>query len=301
MDYQLNVDFAPMYECIQSLTVFLSKQNHTAMDAGKLWVRDVESRFAPVQLRRMRETMKRMNDFNLAPYIWRCPGDRTVEGFLNWFESLPAGELYELAGTFDPSVPAGLPELRTAVCEMIRIWNEGYFSGIDTAILNGLADDAERKRGELAHEDAETVYERATEGFRILQADGLKQIVLIPQYHARPLVTSAIYKEHVFTFYSCDALPPEPGRPDPALLRLTRALSDETRLQILRLLTREQMSFTEIVKQIGLSKSTIHYHLIALRAAGLLVLHMSGKSMSYGLRPEALNRLTEKMNRYLES
>jgi DNA-binding transcriptional ArsR family regulator len=144
------------------------------------------------------------------------------------------------------------------------------------------------------------IYEAATEGMRLYPSDLLKQVILTPQYHARPLVTSAIYDEFVFTSYSCDVLPPEEGRPAAGLLRLTRALSDETRLFILRLLTGRQLNFTEIVKVVGLSKSTIHYHLIALRAAGLVIVHSNGKSTSYSLRLEALNGLPGRIGEYLE-
>lgn len=110
------------------------------------------------------------------------------------------------------------------------------------------------------------VFEAATDGMRLYPTERLKQVIIIPQYHARPLVTTSMFDEFVFTSYSCDVLPPEAGRPAPALLRLTRALSDETRLYILRLLTGKQLNFTEIVREVGLSKSTIHYHLIAARS-----------------------------------
>ncbi|MFD1910186.1 hypothetical protein ACFSQ7_48850 [Paenibacillus rhizoplanae] len=47
MDYKVTVDFAPIYECITSLNAFIGKQNHTAMDAGTSWVRQVQTQFAP--------------------------------------------------------------------------------------------------------------------------------------------------------------------------------------------------------------------------------------------------------------
>lgn len=111
MDYKVEVDFAPMYECVSSMTVFLSKQNHTAMDSGKLWVRDVQARFAPLLLRKMQEVVKKLDDFSLAPYIWSCPGERSVEGFLVWFDALTSGELYEISGRFGQSVPSILRSL----------------------------------------------------------------------------------------------------------------------------------------------------------------------------------------------
>lgn len=302
MEYKVEVDFAPMYECVYSMTVFLSKQNHTAMDAGKLWVREVQARFAPMLLRRMQEVVKKLDDFSLAPYIWCCPGDRTVEGFLDWFDGLSSGELYEISGRFGQSVPSNLTELRDTATDILREWNAGYFSGINPNIIQGLEQEAESRRAMLNGNNDMDVFEAATAGMRLYPTEHLKQVILIPQYHARPLVTTSMFDEYVFTSYSCDVLPPEAGRPAPSLLRLTRALSDETRLYILRLLSSKEMSFTEIVREVGLSKSTIHYHLIALRAAGLVIVHTKGnKNTSYSLRLEALSGLPQQIGTYLES
>lgn len=213
MGYCIEVDFAPMYECIASLNAFLYKQNHNAMDAGKLWVREVQDRFAPVQLQKMREVISLSEDFNLNPYIWSCPGERTVSGFLSWFEELTTGELFEISGRFGQSVPANLPELRSRAAEMLREWDARYFSGIDPRILAGLQSEADSRRKTLGGGNDMEVYEQATAGMRLYPAEQLKQVILIPQYHPRPLVTTAFYDEFVFTSYSCDVLPPEEGRP----------------------------------------------------------------------------------------
>ncbi|MEI2399926.1 MULTISPECIES: ArsR/SmtB family transcription factor [Paenibacillus] len=301
MDYKVTVDFAPIYECISSLNAFIGKQNHNAMDAGISWIREVQIRFAPVMLQKMKEVMKLTDNFSLSPYIWSCPEEeRTVKRFLDWFEALSPGELYEIAGRFGQTVPSNLAELRSSAAEVIRAWDTGYFSSIDPAIMEGLQQEAGARAALLTGTNDMEVYEAATAGMRLYPSETLKQVIITPQYHARPLVTSTLFDEFVFTSYSCDVLPPEDGRPAPALLRLTRALSDETRLYILRLLTGRQLNFTEIVKEVGLSKSTIHYHLIALRAAGLVIVHTTSKNTSYSLRLEALNGLPGRIGEYLE-
>ncbi|MNO22442.1 Transcriptional repressor SdpR [compost metagenome] len=300
MDYKVEVDFAPMYECFTSLTAFLGKQNHNALESGKLWVKEVQKKFTTAQLQHMKEFYKENADFTLTPYIWSCPGDRSVSGFLDWFDGLSPGDLFEIAARFGSTVQSNLAGLRSQASGVLREWNERYFRGIDPAILDGLSREADSRRAGLNGNNAMEVYEQATQGMRLYPGETLKQIILIPQYHARPLVTTSLYDEFVFTSYACDALPPEEGRPSPALMRLTRALSDETRLYILRLLAGQQLSFTEIVRQVGLSKSTIHYHLITLRSAGLVIVHTSGKSASYSLRLDALNDLPQRIAGYLE-
>lgn len=301
MNYKVEVDFAPIYECVISLTLFLSKQNHNAMDAGKLWVREVQDKFPPAGLQKLREAGKILDDFNLFPYIWICTEERSVSGFLDWLDTLSSGQLYEIAARFVQSVPTNLTDLRNLASEVLREWDARYFKDINPAILTGLHREAESRRSELNNTNDMEVYEQATEGMRLYPTDHLKQVIIIPQYHARPLVTTSQYDEFVFTSYSCDVLPPEAGRPAPSLLRLTRALSDETRLYILRLLTGKQMNFTEIVRNVGISKSTIHYHLIALRAAGLVIVHSQGKSTEYSLRLEALDGLPQRIGSYLKS
>jgi len=300
MNYTVEVDFAPIYECVSTLSAFMSKQNHTNLDAGKQWVRDVQDRFSPAKLQQMRDTMKATDNFSLAPYIWSCSGERSVNGFLNWLEDLSSGQLYDIAARFKLSVPSNLPELRSRTSEVLREWDAQYFGQIDPAIIKGLFLEAESRRSSLNGTNDQEVYEQATQGMRIYPNHTLKKIILIPQYHARPFVTSVIFDEMIFTNYSCDILPTEPGRPDPGLLRLTRALSDETRLFILRLLAGKQLTFTEIVREVGLSKSTVHYHLIALRAAGLIIVHYDYKNTEYSLRLEALNNLPRQIGAYIE-
>lgn len=298
--YRVEVDFAPIYECVNSLNAFLGKQSHVVIDSGKLWAKEVQQKFAPNLLQKMREAMKATDEFNLYPYIRNCPGDRSVSGFLDWFDTLSSGELYEIAARYHQNVPPNLSELRDLASEALRSWDSHYFSQIAPSILEGLEQEALNRKGALGRANDQEVYEEATKGMRLYPTDLLKQVTLIPQYHARPLVTSAIYDEFLFTSYSSDVLPPVAGRPDAELLRLTRALSDETRLYILHLLSGKQLTFTELVREVGLSKSTVHYHLISLRAAGLVIVHYFNKNnTAYSLRLEALNELPGRIGDYL--
>ena len=64
--------------------------------------------------------------------------------------------------------------------------------------------------------------------------------------------------------------------PPQAVVRLHRALGDETRLRILKLLAGRDLYLTEIAQQLDLSKPTIKHHLALLRAAGLVTDHGVG-------------------------
>lgn len=304
MDYQVEVDFAPIYECVSSLNAFFTKQNHGAIDGGKAWVREVQDLFAPVTLHKMRETYKMLEDFSLSPFIWNCPGPRSSAAFLDWFEGLSTGQLFEISADCGQSVPSNLQELRNLASEMLREWDLRYFSHTDPAIVKGLEQEALSLKPRVNETNGMEVYEQTTGGMRLYPNDTMRRAVLIPQYHSRPLVNSSIFEAIIFTSYSCDIIPQAEGYPAPQLLRITRALADETRLRILRLLTHKQMTFTEIVREIALSKSTIHYHLIALRAAGLIIVHCRPKGVDYkfveySLRREALDDLPFRIGGYL--
>ena len=73
-------------------------------------------------------------------------------------------------------------------------------------------------------------------------------------------------------------------------MRLTHALSDESRLRMLRFVADGPCTLTEVARFIGLSQPTVHHHLVQLRAAGLVRVHfaVSGPSR-YSLRPHALD------------
>ena len=74
------------------------------------------------------------------------------------------------------------------------------------------------------------------------------------------------------------------------LATVFKALSDETRLRILRSLMRSEgpLCECEIVPAFGLSQSTISYHLKVLREAGLVEADRRGVWAYYRLSPKSL-------------
>jgi len=71
---------------------------------------------------------------------------------------------------------------------------------------------------------------------------------------------------------------------------LFKALSDETRLRIVRTMARSQSELCEcnIVPLFGLSQSTISYHLKVLREAGLVECEKRGLWAYYRVNPRVL-------------
>ena len=130
---------------------------------------------------------------------------------------------------------------------------------------------------------------------------GLVRVLLVPQYHYRPWNLNEYHRGLRIIMYPVDALATPPGELPPGLLRLTRALADENRLRILRLLASSPRSFTEVVESTRLAKSTVHYHLVLLRAAGLVRVHDAGESATgYSLRGEALDEVRARLGTFLQ-
>jgi DNA-binding transcriptional ArsR family regulator len=80
------------------------------------------------------------------------------------------------------------------------------------------------------------------------------------------------------------------------LARLYKALGDEKRLALLRLLRRGPTSLGDASREVGLSKSTTHHHLAILRQAGLVLIR-DDEEKSYSVRPERAGELTRLLDR----
>lgn len=144
--------------------------------------------------------------------------------------------------------------------------------------------------------------EKTTNGIRWLSEPGVRRVVLAPSYLARPYnftFTGADWRIFVYPVADAALEPHDPLAPPQSLLRLHRALGDETRLRILRLLRERDWYLTEIAERLELSKPTIKHHLAQLRAAGLTTLIEEGGLSYYSLRRERLDDASSELKRFL--
>ena len=144
--------------------------------------------------------------------------------------------------------------------------------------------------------------ERTTSGIRWLSEPGVRRLVLAPSYLVRPYnftFTGGDWRIFVYPVADAAMEPHDPYAPPQGVLRLHRALGDETRLRILRLLKDRDWYLTEIAERLELSKPTIKHHLAQLRAAGLVTLTEEGGLSYYSLRRERLDDASSELKRYL--
>jgi ArsR family transcriptional regulator len=67
-----------------------------------------------------------------------------------------------------------------------------------------------------------------------------------------------------------------------------KAMADETRQQIMRLLCCGWVCVTDIVAQTGVTQPTVSHHLAILREAGLVLVRREGKQVFYTLNQDSV-------------
>lgn len=89
-----------------------------------------------------------------------------------------------------------------------------------------------------------------------------------------------------------DLRPVEGEEADQELAFLAKAIGHPVRVQILRLLTREETCICgEIVEEIPLAQSTVSQHLKVLKEVGLIVGEIEGSRICYCIHQKMLRRL----------
>jgi DNA-binding transcriptional ArsR family regulator len=78
----------------------------------------------------------------------------------------------------------------------------------------------------------------------------------------------------------------------PKAVNIFKAVSDPSRLRILKMLEIRELCVCEITEALGLSASTVSKHLFILRNAGLLWDRKDGKWVNYGLNNTSGHPLT---------
>jgi DNA-binding transcriptional ArsR family regulator len=184
---------------------------------------------------------------------------------------------------------------------VLRAWLR-QFSEIEPRIGAIIRRDADARVREAATLAPADLIERTTGGIRWLSEPGIRRVVLAPSYFARPynyLLGGDDWRLFGYPVADSALDPVDPMAPPQSLVRLNRALGDDTRLRILRLLRDRDLYLTEIAQALELSKPTIKHHLAQLRSAGLVTLTEEGGLSYYSLRRARLDDATAELKHFL--
>jgi DNA-binding transcriptional ArsR family regulator len=193
--------------------------------------------------------------------------------------------------------PAG--ELR-AMRRVLRAWGE-RFAAIEDRVAAMEQRDVDGRRADLERLSLPDFVERATGGVRWVPDTGTRRLFLSPSYFTRPYNYVFGGRDwHMFAYPLAEsALGADADAVPAASIRLFRALGDESRLRILRLLASGDLYLTEIAERMSLSKPTVSHHLAQLRAAGLVTITEAGALTYYSLRRDRVLDAGVELARFL--
>ncbi len=190
--------------------------------------------------------------------------------------------------------------LHTDLIAMLRGWHETVFRAQEAELLRAITCDAANRQAQLAHEPPLEVIRGAANGFEYVPEAGIRQVVLVPSVVVRPQLYLVDRQDTkwIGVPVADECLATDPLMPPMRLVRVLKALSDERRLSILRLLATGSFSLGQLAAQFGLGKTLIHHHLTILRGAGLILVR-NGNPMVYTLRYDTLAQVGPLLDAFL--
>jgi len=132
--------------------------------------------------------------------------------------------------------------------------------------------------------------------------DGIRRVIFVPSFFPGPYVSVDELLEGEGTLsvvYSCrptGGANPSAGLPIDEMLAPLKALADETRLEILGLLSGRELYAQEIVDRMRVSQSAVSRHLRLMVASGILHVRKQEGMKFYTIDDEVLCRLGERLS-----
>lgn len=187
----------------------------------------------------------------------------------------------------------------------LREYYESFFRDEERRIASEVDRSLQRAKELASRLPLPELFEELSQGVRVEHLLTQRSLVLVPCYWCTPRIIYASLKPgQLIVLFG--ARPPEaslvPGDAVPARLLLAlEALSDPTRLTILRTLAEQPLTQAEIARKLRLRPPTISHHLKSLRLAGLIALIGTGKDETrYGARVQQLSDVGELLRQFLK-
>ncbi|MHA0855247.1 ArsR/SmtB family transcription factor [Paenibacillus sp. CMAA1364] len=304
MNYNVKVDVSSIYELMASFMVYTSKKWTDNMDIGPDWINQVEAQLPSS----VRETLSPasswpFSDFDLL-YMWiihRHTGD-DVGSFLAYLEQSSVDSLFTVASPFLPTMTTDdVQRIRHDYVPLLHLWYEHYFKTIEQDIIPLLEEDALEKKSLLNKMDPEQLIEYASGGLVVEDLQDLKTVVLFPTVHNRPINTYCFYTGILLIQYPVDVPEENEEIPPTCLTRMTHALTDQTRLRLLRYITNQPKSLTEMHIDLDQPMETLKHHLMILRVAGFLRIHIDDhNNEKFSIRTDGVAELRMFLESYIQ-
>jgi DNA-binding transcriptional ArsR family regulator len=180
---------------------------------------------------------------------------------------------------------AGERETKRELIELIEMWDGSVFHDhLRTAMPLIRAATRIRRRRVARRASAEVV--GAFLGCEYVPAPTTDRVIVVPSL----VLSDQIHEfDHGRTLFLCVPVERRVTRDTSDLTIVLRALADESRMQIVVALSREDLLAQDLADELGIALSTTLHHLAALRRAGLV--EHGGRRRAYALRTAPLRRL----------
>lgn len=192
---------------------------------------------------------------------------------------------------------------RTRLLDAVHAWHDLAFIEIQPHVNVAITREAVRLEKRRVEVTIEELFTGVVRGVEYMMPAAIERLVLVPCLTIMPTIFHFTVEDTITYCYPISDIQQPAGDSDTMqraeMVRLFDALADETRLRILRYLSQRQMYLTELSEHLKLTKATTRHHMIRLRAAGLVTLHMRDHLSYYSLRRETLDEPTKLLFRFL--
>ncbi|UFJ42460.1 hypothetical protein LOK74_08225 [Brevibacillus humidisoli] len=292
MSYSVQVIWSPAIELVQSLSAYLNKSTHSLLHLGNRWVETTRQELTDGFADKLESKPPKLWD-PLYLLIWQqlLKEQVTADAYLDWLESQDADQITTQLSPYVKKFPKQLRQTLGQQIELLRLWNDQYFSRMDRTVLTQLEEHRQKAEALLATMPGPELIEQVTNGLRFEPVDGLTQVILCPQYHYQPISVYCCFQGVTFCMYAAGRTG-QPGTlgDQTTEAALSDSLRDTTCLKILRVLDGQTKpcSFTQLSKTMQLDKDTTFDAVFKLRLAGLIRTHVHTERLFlYSVRREA--------------
>jgi biotin operon repressor len=191
-------------------------------------------------------------------------------------------------------------ELKTHLVEVMSGWFEAIIEPEKDKLKTILLRDKLSKENMQNRLDPEKFIEWATDGVKYSPEPNVYKVILIPHYIYRPWNVEADLDGVKVFYYAVanESIWNEKFVPNKQLVQRYKALGDETRLKILKLIKEEHLSLQELTSELKLGKTTVHHHLKLLKSARLVSQVSNNK---YDINQSVIDFLPSDLSLYLDS
>jgi DNA-binding transcriptional ArsR family regulator len=191
------------------------------------------------------------------------------------------------------------------IIQALQEYQQAFFEDEETRIRPVLLAGLENARELAGRVTVQNLLENLSRGVHLEKASSAKEITLVPSYWSTPFIFATTpQKGRMQVVFGCrsevQSIAPGAETPD-RLMNALKSLADPTRLRILRYLSGQLQTPTDLSRRLRLRLPTVLHHLQALRLAELVTIRLSENGEKrYTTRTETLKLIFTSVEEFLK-